>query len=95
MARFGFRFDRIEPLLHVGSPFAFGAGVPSDRCYLYAGLVDRLASPDHARDLWEHWGRPRVTWYHGSHISFLWEPEVKSLVLEAFEAQGLLKHARI
>ncbi len=95
MDRFGFSFDRIEQLLQVVSPFAFDPGVPSNRCYLYAGLVDRLASPDHARDLWEHWGRPRVTWYHGSHVSFLWEADVKSLVLEAFEAQGLLKHARI
>ena len=93
--QFGFSFERIERMLTVVSPFAFEPGVPSDRCYLYAGLVDRLASPDHARDLWQHWGRPRVCWYHGSHVSFLWEAEVKALLLEAFEDQGLLTHAQL
>jgi hypothetical protein len=91
--RFGFSFDRIERLLRVVSPFALEPGVPGDRCYLYAGLVDRLASPDHARDLWEHWGRPRVAWYHGSHVSFLWEAAVKELLMEAFQARGLLTHS--
>lgn len=88
--RFGFSFERIERLLRVVSPFAIAPGVPAERCYLYAGLVDRLASPDQARDLWEHWGRPRVAWYHGSHISFLWEAEVKKLLVEAFGSRGFL-----
>jgi len=93
--RLGLNFERIERLLRVVSPFAFPPAVPRERCYLYAGLADRLASPDHARDLWEHWGRPRLAWYHGSHVSFLWEPEVKRLLLEAFKDRGLLPHAQL
>ena len=61
-----------------------------ERCFIYAGLFDRLASPDHARDLWKHWGKPRAAWYHGSHVSFLWEPEVKVLLDEAFRSCGLV-----
>jgi len=91
--RSGFSFQNVERLLHVVSPFAFEPRVPADRCYLYAGLVDRLASPAHALDLWEHWGRPRMAWYHGSHVSFLWEAEVKSLLLDALGEQGLLTHS--
>jgi hypothetical protein len=91
--RLGFCFERIERLLRVVSPFALDPAVPGERCYVYAGLVDRLASPDHARDLWEHWGRPRVAWYHGGHVSFLWEPAVRELLLEAFGSQGLLRTA--
>ncbi len=44
-------------------------------------LADAVAPPDHARDLWEHWQRPRVEWYHGSHLSFAWESGVRQLVL--------------
>jgi hypothetical protein len=88
--RLGFRFERIEDLLRVVSPFSFEPRVPGERCYLYAGLADRLASPEHALDLWRHWGEPRVSWYHGSHISFLWEREVRSLLLDAFGERGLL-----
>jgi len=91
--RLGFSFERIERLLRVVSPFAFEPRVPGERCYLFAGLVDRLANPDQARDLWEHWGRPHVRWYHGSHVSFIWEPEVKELLLEALRSQGLLTHS--
>ncbi len=89
--RLGFDFDRIERLLHVVSPLAFEPKVPRERRYLYAGVFDRLASPEHARDLWHHWDRPRVAWYSGSHVSFLWEPEVKRLLHEAFNDSGLLE----
>jgi hypothetical protein len=64
--------------------------VPHERRFLFAGLADRLASPDHARDLWQHWGRPRMAWYHGSHVSYLWEGAVKSLLEEAFRSTQLL-----
>jgi hypothetical protein len=96
-ARIGFSFERAEPLLRVISPLALSPRVPRERRYLYAGLADHLASPDHARDLWLHWERPRVAWYHGSHISFLWEADVRALLYEAFEACGLLpgRRARI
>jgi hypothetical protein len=88
--RLGLRFEHIEELLRVVSPFAFEPRVPGERCYVYAGLADRLASPEHALDLWQHWGRPRVSWYHGSHLSFLWEAEVRQLLLDAFGERGLL-----
>ena len=51
---------------------------------MYAGVVDQLISPDHARDLWRHWEEPRIVWYPGSHVSFLFENEVTDLLDEAF-----------
>jgi len=92
-SRIGFSFENAERLLRVVSPLALPPLVPRDRRFLFAGLADHLAPPDHARDLWLHWQRPRVTWYHGSHLSFLWEPEVESLVREAVAATGLAPHA--
>jgi len=35
------------------------------------------------RALWEHWGRPQLAWYNGSHLSFSREREVEQLVSEA------------
>jgi hypothetical protein len=87
--RSGFSFDNAARLLRVVSPLVLPPRVPRDRRFLFAGLADHLAPPDHARDLWLHWQRPRVAWYHGSHVSFLWEPEVESLVREAVIATGL------
>jgi len=91
--RFDFPFSKIEQLLRVVSPLAIPPQVPRDRCFLYAGLADQLASPDHAHDLWHHWRRPRLAWYPGSHVSFLWESGVKSLIHEALETTGLLAAA--
>jgi hypothetical protein len=36
------------------------------------------------RALWEHWQRPRLAWYNGSHLSFGREREVRALLREAF-----------
>jgi hypothetical protein len=85
----GIRFDRIERLLRVISPLAHTPRVPRPRRYLYAGVADRLAPPDHALDLWHHWDRPRFEWYHGGHVSFLWERDVRDLLEEAFTASGM------
>jgi len=90
----GLSFLEIERLLRVISPLALVPQVPRERRFLFAGIADQLASPDHARDLWHHWDRPRIAWYHGSHVSFLWEAEVKALLEEAFETTGLLAGSR-
>lgn len=87
--RLGFPWARIETLLRVVSPLAFDPRVPRERRFLYAGRADRLAPPEQAHRLWEHWGRPRLAWYDGSHVSFLLEPAARALLLEALEAAGL------
>jgi len=87
--RAGYSLERIERLLRVVSPLALPPRVPHARRFLYAGLVDRLASPDQATDLWRHWGEPRTLWYHGSHVSFMWEPEIQPLLAEALAQSGL------
>jgi len=87
--RFGLSFEAIERLLSVVSPFSFEPKVPHERRFLYAGLADQLTTPDHAGDLWHHWGEPRVAWYQGGHVSFLWQREVRELVSEALTCSGL------
>jgi hypothetical protein len=90
----GLSVDRIERLLSVVSPFSFRPRVARRRRYLYAGLRDRLAPPDHALDLWRHWDEPRIGWYPGSHVSFVWERDVKTFLLDALRDAGLLPAER-
>ena len=89
-AQAGFSFERAERMLRTVSPLAMSPRVPREHRFLYAGRADHLATPDHAYDLWEHWERPRMVWYHGGHVSFVWEPEVAALVREGVSAGGLL-----
>jgi len=51
-----------EPLRH--RPLV----APPGRLIL-AGACDRICSPDQARALWEHWERPSIHWFEGSHLA--------------------------
>jgi hypothetical protein len=87
---FGISFHAAERLLSVVSPFSFAPRVSRERRFLYAGVADQLASPDHARDLWHHWEEPRVAWYQGGHVSFLWQREVRAIIHEALCTSGMV-----
>lgn len=89
-SRVGLALEDVERLFEVISPLAAPPLVPFQRRYLYAGLVDRLTTPDHAFALWHHWNRPRSVWYQGGHVSYIWETDVKSLLIEALTDCGLV-----
>ena len=86
----GVTLDRIEEIMRVISPLALAPRVPWDRRFLYAATGDRLVPPATVRALWEHWDRPRLDWYEGSHTSFGWESTVQGLLLEALARSGLV-----
>jgi hypothetical protein len=88
--RLGFPWPDVKRILRVVSPLAFEPRLDRERRFLFAGTADRLAPPEQAQALWEHWDRPRMAWYNGSHVSFLFEPEVKRLLSEALETTGLI-----
>jgi hypothetical protein len=87
----GFAWEDARRLLRVISPLALPVKVPHERRYLFAAMADRLVPPGHARDLWEHWERPRVAWYEGGHVSFGWESAVRALLADALERSGMLR----
>ena len=48
------------------------------------------APPEQAEWLWEHWDRPRVTWYEGGHIGFFRSKTVGRFVVDALGRCGML-----
>ena len=42
--------------------------IPKDRLMIVGGVGDRLAPPQHASLLWEHWDRPAIHWFPGNHL---------------------------
>jgi dienelactone hydrolase len=89
----GFPWEDVRQIMRVISPLALPVRVPRDRCFLFAGRFDALAPPSQARALWEHWGRPRLVWYQGGHVSFFLEREVRDLIAEALRATGFVTDA--
>lgn len=88
--RLGIDWNALERLCAVTSPLAMQPAVPHGRRFLFAGTVDRLVPAAGVHALWEHWGRPRLAWYQGGHVSFLGEPAVRALLDEAFTSTGLV-----
>jgi pimeloyl-ACP methyl ester carboxylesterase len=87
----GIGLENVERLARVISPFVFAPRVPWERRFLYAARADRLVPPAGILELWEHWGRPRLDWYDGSHTSFGWERAVRGLLLDALRLSGLVR----
>jgi hypothetical protein len=78
-----------EDVFKVISPMSFQPKVPHDRRFIFAGYGDRLAFPEQARLLWEHWEKPRISWYSGNHVGYLWSGQVAQFLGESLAASGL------
>jgi hypothetical protein len=69
-----------EEVFTVVSPFSFAPRVEADRRFVFAGYGDRLALPSQARRLWDHWDEPRMLWYAGDHVGYLWSRQVRDFL---------------
>lgn len=89
---FGTLMSLSRSVHHVISPMTLAPRPPRERRFIYAGLADRLVDPhDQARMLWEHWQRPRIAWFHGSHTGFYFSSEARYFVHEALVESGLAR----
>lgn len=82
--------DLSDALHQVVSPLRLHPATPVDRRFVFAGLADRLADPvRHAGALWEHWGRPAIHWFEGSHVGHLVDRGIGHFVDAALTRSGL------
>ena len=71
LALSGASIYELRHALAVHSPLTYPSLIDNNRLMVIAGAGDRLASPKHARLLWDHWDRPRMHWFPGNHIVHL------------------------
>jgi len=57
------------------SPLNYRPLVPKDRRLIITGLGDRLAPPEQAELLWEHWDRCALHWFPGNHVLHVSQPD--------------------
>jgi hypothetical protein len=86
----GLVHDEVHELHRVVSPLALEPRVPFERRYVFGAVADRLVPADQVRDLWRHWGRPRIVWYQGAHVTFGLHPAVDEMIAEALRDAGLV-----
>lgn len=55
----------------IHSPLNYPSKLPRERLLIIGGRGDRVAPPEQSLALWEHWQRPALHWFRGSHILHL------------------------
>jgi hypothetical protein len=79
------------PIGRMVSPLSLEPRVPPKGRFIYAGVADRIVHPrQQVMQLWEHWGRPDVGWYHGGHTGFFQARPVQRYIDAALEQSGLV-----
>jgi hypothetical protein len=86
----GLSQPELSALMAPVSPLHLPPAVPHERRYIFAATADRLVDPEQPLRLWEHWGRPAMHWYHGSHLSVRQEAELLPFVEDALRRHGLI-----
>ncbi|TGD89820.1 hypothetical protein BayCH28_04315 [Mycolicibacterium sp. CH28] len=80
-----------EPIGRMISPLSLEPKVPLGGRFIYAGVADRIVHPrEQVLQLWEHWGRPNIGWYHGGHTGFFQARPVQQFIDAALVQSGLV-----
>jgi len=78
----------VDRALSVHSPLIYSPAIPRERLMVVAGLGDRLTPPEHSVMLWEHWGKPRLRWFPGSHVLHFQRQNYLGAMRELMSAEG-------
>ena len=83
--------DLAKPIGRMVSPLSLQPKVPPQGRFIYAGVADRIVHPrQQVMQLWQHWGRPDIGWYHGGHTGFFQAKPVQRFVDAALVHSGLV-----
>lgn len=77
-------------LKKVISPLVLEPRVAFERRYIFGGSADQLVPPDQVRYLWLHWGKPKIHWYPGAHVTFGAHPPVRRFIENALRESALI-----
>lgn len=67
--------DLAAEAANYASPLNYTPLVPRERRLIITGLGDRLAPPEQAELLWEHWDRCAFHWFPGNHLVHVSQPD--------------------
>jgi hypothetical protein len=82
--------EELRRAFRVHSPLAHPLRVPKERVLIIAGRGDRVVPPEHPAALWEHWGRPSIYWFSGSHLAPFGRGRVVRVILRHLRSIGIL-----
>ncbi len=82
--------DEMRAMYRVHSPLTFPLRLPKERVLIIAGRGDRIVPPEHPHALWQHWDRPRIHWFSGSHLAPFGRDGIVTSTAEHLAQLGIL-----
>jgi pimeloyl-ACP methyl ester carboxylesterase len=64
-----FTVDELAAAYRVHCPLTHPLAIAPERTLVVAGRGDRIVPPEQPLALWEHWRRPSIHWFGGSHVT--------------------------
>jgi pimeloyl-ACP methyl ester carboxylesterase len=81
--------DQLRAAYRAHSPLSYGLAVPRERVFLVSARADGITMAWHARQLWEHWGRPESLWFDGGHVSPFHRSRIAAAIASHLDGLGL------
>ncbi len=79
----------VRSVNHLVSPLAYTPLLEKSRLFIYAGVGDRITTPEQAVSLWRHWGEPAIHWVQRGHIGTSAAKSAKRFIVDALRANGV------
>lgn len=80
----------LRAMYRIHSPLNFPLRTDRARALIVAGRGDRIVPPEHPHALWEHWGRPSIHWFSGSHLAPFGRDRIIACVVDHLRSLDLL-----
>ena len=80
----------LRTMYRLHSPLTFPLRIGRERALIIAGRGDRIVPPEHPHALWEHWDRPAIHWFSGSHLAPFGREGIVSAVLDHLRRLDIL-----
>lgn len=68
--------EELDAAYRVHAPLSYPLAIPRERALVIAGRGDHVVDPAQPLALWQHWGRPPIHWYDGSHVTPFRRPSI-------------------
>ena len=72
----------VRETLYPVAPLTYAPRVPEEGRFIFAGVGDRVTTPDQARALWRHWNKPRIDWMSSGHVLASLKQELRPILAE-------------
>lgn len=86
----GFSKELMDAVYYMHCPLNYYPKLNKEQILIIGGKKDKILPEEHTCKLWEHWGKPRLHWFHGGHLALFEREKVFNKIRSFFADLGFL-----